>query len=112
MQPNTPNMDLMQQLSTDVKNVEKKFDDRFQEFDNKIDIMNQRMERVLVALSGNDGIDKDDKGLIGKVNTLESRLKVVEKWKDRAVWVLIGATIPASYGVANFVSDILKALKK
>jgi hypothetical protein len=60
-----------------------------------------KITKILSLLQGND-LDKDDKGLVGTVNDIDKRVKTLEKWKDRIVWLLIGLSIPAGVGFSQF----------
>lgn len=68
-----------------------------------------KVSSILTILSGN-GLDKEDKGMIGTQNDHEKRLVSLEKLKDRLVWFLIGITIPASWGLIDIIQKVI--LKK
>lgn len=61
---------------------------------------------IIAFLRGNE-LDKDDKGLVGRVNDLEIRIVSLEKWKDRLFWAMIGMGFPAGVGTWEFVKTII-----
>ena len=76
--------------------------DRIQD---SVDSIDQKLMRIEAFLSGNE-LDREDKGLIGRVNDLEKRVLLLEKWKDRIFWTLIGMGIPAGIGIYNILEKI------
>lgn len=65
--------------------------------------MNGKVDKILHVLTGNP-IDKNDGGMVGNMHKLEQRVTKLEKWKDRVVYMLIGA----SFGAGWTISDILQ----
>lgn len=78
-----------------------------QEIQKQVREVNDKVSRILIMLIGNE-YDKDDKGFIGQVNHLEKRVEVLEKWKDRAIWVFIGMGIPSGVGIWQLLNEIFK----
>lgn len=62
---------------------------------------------ILILLTGNK-IDRDDKGIVGKINSIEKRVETLEKWKDRVFWIVIGMSFPAGVGTWELLSQLLK----
>lgn len=54
--------------------------------------------------------DKDS-GLLKRVKDLESDVEGLQKFNNKLVWVAIGMTIPAVYGLGEFLSKLLITLK-
>lgn len=73
---------------------------------NEIDELKKKLDEVLILLRGN-ALDKSDQGFTGAVNDLENRVSVLEKWKDRVVWMVIGMGIPASVGIIEILKKLL-----
>lgn len=73
---------------------------------NEIDELKKKLDEVLILLRGNT-LDKNDQGFTGAVNDLEKRVSVLEKWKDRVVWMVIGMGIPASVGIIEILKKLL-----
>ena len=71
----------------------------------EVDELKKKLDEVLSLLRGNT-LDKTDQGFIGVVNDLENRVSVLEKWKDRMVWMVIGMGLPASVGIMEILKKI------
>lgn len=69
--------------------------------------IDEKLSRVLDLLTGNK-YDRDDKGFIGVVNALEERVKILEKWRDRAIYVFIGMAFPSGIGVWKIINELVK----
>lgn len=64
-----------------------------------------KVDGLRAFLSGNE-LDKDDRGMVGKVNDLEQRIASLEKWKDRIFFLMIGMGLPAGVGVWEIFKDL------
>jgi len=64
-----------------------------------------KVSKILDIIAGNN-LNKDDKGLTGKVNEHGDRLSTLEKWKDRLIYTVIGMGVPASVGVLEILRKI------
>lgn len=73
--------------------------------DENIQTVDRKVSSILSILSGNE-LDKEDKGLIGTLNHLDERVSKLEKFKDRAMWFVIGLSVPAGFGIADIVTRI------
>lgn len=78
----------------------------------KIDAMEDRLsgiedmqERIYTLLSGNP-INKNDSGIVGRVDKLEERVSKIEKWNTKIWYIAVGISFGAGWGF----SDILKAI--
>jgi hypothetical protein len=67
------------------------------------------LARIETFLKGNE-LDKDDKGLVGRVNSTEERLKSLEKFRDRAIYIGIGMGLPAGIGAWEIVRGLITKL--
>lgn len=70
---------------------------------NDMRALNGKVDKIIDILSGNE-LDKNDSGVVGDVRQLKARVTKLERWKDRVVYVLIGA----SFGAGWTISDILQ----
>lgn len=71
----------------------------------KVDDIDEKVTSILTLLRGN-ALDKSDNGIIGAVDSLERRLAILEKWKDRIVWMVLGMGLPASVGIMEILKKI------
>ena len=69
-----------------------------------------KVDKIIDLLQGNE-FDDDDKGLIGKVNSLETRMRVMEKRDARLIGLIIGLSVPAGAGISNLLASIAEHLK-
>jgi hypothetical protein len=88
-------MDNLSHLEAQVKIV----DEKVREVDHKL-------SRMLMMLTGNE-LDKNDNGFIGQVDQLEKRVKDLEKFRDRAIYLIIGASLTTGFGVGKVIELIL-----
>jgi methionine synthase II (cobalamin-independent) len=63
--------------------------------------------RMLNLLQGNP-LDKDDKGMIGKVSTQGQKINKLEKLMDRGKYMLMGCAVGAGYGIKELIGLIFK----
>lgn len=67
--------------------------------------ISKNVSDILSLLRGNH-LDKNDKGLTGMVDDHDDRLTKLEKFKDRATWMIIGMAAPASWGIIQMLLAI------
>jgi hypothetical protein len=65
-----------------------------------------KTDSILSILQGQE-LDENDHGMIGKTNDMGKRLSRLERFKDRATWLIIGMSIPAGYGITEVLSWVL-----
>jgi hypothetical protein len=53
------------------------------------------------------GLDEEDKGLIGTVRAQGRRLRKLERFKDRGVWLLVGAGITGGWELSAIIKHFL-----
>lgn len=63
----------------------------------------KKVDEVLTLLRG-DGFG--NKGMVSKVEDHNSRIKKLETLKNRATWMLLGASVPSGYGIWEFLKKI------
>lgn len=67
--------------------------------------INTKVTGIIAFLRGNE-LDREDKGLVGRVNDIEKRMENLEKWRDRIFWALIGMGLPAGVGTWELIKTI------
>lgn len=67
--------------------------------------LNQKVDKIIDILSGNE-YDKNDSGLVGDVRQLKIRVAKLERWKDRVIYILIGASFVAGWTIPDILSKI------
>lgn len=75
-----------------------------------VNSMNDNVKKMVILLQGND-FDKNDHGMIGKHTEMEKRLERLEKFKDRAIWVLVTAAAITGLNIFQLIDLIIKAFK-
>lgn len=80
------------------------------ELEDQLRDLQNKVGTLLILLQGNP-LDKNDDGLFGRLLQMEERLKKVENWKQRVAWTFVGMMLPASYGIASFVTTHFFHLK-
>lgn len=85
------------ELKVDVRNV-------------KTEVQNggKKLDSLLYLLGGSE-FDKGG-GLVQKVETMEKRLTKIENLVNKAIWIGIGISIPASVGIVQILGKIISAL--
>lgn len=97
------------QLEKDVKGLHARADicnDRLDKLDLQVIEMNKKVDKILALLIGND-LDKSDVGFIGVAIENKKRIGRLEMFKNRFVWILIGVSLGAGYGLREFVKNVL-----
>lgn len=67
--------------------------------------MEQNLTRILSLLAGNS-LDRNDSGVVGQMAQLKARVEKLEKWKDKAVYTIIGLAFGAGWGISDLLSKI------
>ena len=70
-------------------------------------LVNDNVQEILNCLRGNSRFDKNDDGIIGELRRMNLRVSRLEKWKDRAVYVMIGASAGAGATVWQIIQNII-----
>ena len=75
----------------------------------EISTIDMKVTSILTLLQGNT-IDKDDKGLVGRINRNDLRISKLERMKDKVIWMAVGAGF-AGGGIIGFViQSIIKTV--
>jgi hypothetical protein len=67
--------------------------------------LNTKVDKIIDILSGND-LDRNDSGLVGDVRQLKIRVAKLERWKDRVIYILIGASFVAGWTIPDILNKI------
>lgn len=65
--------------------------------------LNKKVDKIIGMLSGND-LDRNDNGLVGDVRQLKLRVAKLERWKDRVIYFLIGASFAAGWTISDLLT--------
>jgi len=65
--------------------------------------LNGKVDKIINILSGNE-FDKSDNGIVGDVRVLKQRVAKLERWKDRVVYFLIGASFAAGWTISDIIT--------
>lgn len=76
----------------------------------ELSTLTRKVDQILDILVGN-GLT-EEKGLVGKVDEVDERIKKLEKFKDKALWILMGMALPGGVGVAKILGAIAEAIHK
>ncbi len=68
----------------------------------EVNILNSKVDRLLELIRGND-LDVNDLGILGIVNSNKNKIEKLEKLKDKFVWILIGMSMPTSFGILQVI---------
>ncbi len=83
----------------------------FHQLKTQVGDIDDKVDRVLNVLTGNV-LDKSDSGMIGKVKELQVKVISLEKWKDRLVYIIAGASAFGGYGVIEIFKAIASIITK
>lgn len=68
--------------------------------------VNIKVTGIMAFLRGNE-LDREDKGLVGKVNDHEKRIKKIEKQRDVVMYFLAFTSLPTGIGVWELLQKFL-----
>lgn len=72
---------------------------------NEMSQLNKKVDKIIDILSGNE-YDKNDNGVVGDVRQLKIRVAKLERWKDRVIYILIGASFVAGWTIPDILQKI------
>lgn len=87
-------------------------EERIKGVDNKVTLINKNVDLMVILLRGNTEFNKDDKGMIGDVSSLRSRVEKLEKFKDKMFWILITAAGITGLNLWQLLELVINAFKK
>lgn len=79
------------------------------ELEKKMEEMSRNINKILELLTGND-LDPNDNGHIGEIKDLRERVKTLERWKDRALWIMVGMSVTSSFSMAALIGKLVEIL--
>lgn len=80
------------------------------ELEDQMHEIKEKVNTLLMLLQGNP-LDKHDDGLFGEIKKMSERLASLESLKTKVIWIMVGMTGPATYGIAKFVTEHYFKLK-
>lgn len=76
--------------------------DQVQKMDLQLRRMSEKVDTVLVYMVGNE-LDTETGGMIKKFATQEKRIRDLEKFRDRMIWFLTGASVLGGFGLSKVI---------
>lgn len=70
----------------------------------RLGYIEKKVDKILTILSGDKEFDSSDVGLIGEMADIRKRIERLEKWKDRVIYFLIGASFFAGWTIPDLLS--------
>jgi hypothetical protein len=89
-----------------MENEEKKMETLKKE----LELVNKQLNSILTLLKGHE-LDNEEGGMVGQVHGIDKRLVKIETFKDRVIYVAIGVSIPASWGIIDIISKVITAVR-
>lgn len=87
------------------------------DLEEQVKAIDKKVTSILHLLNGTD-LDKSQ-GFLHEFkrekdenDKLEARVSKLERLKDKAIWIMVGTSLPASYGIAKFLGSIIDYLLK
>lgn len=71
----------------------------------KIDSTNKHLDKILEVLTGND-LDATDNGMIGQVKELNARVLKLERFKDKAIYIMVGFSFGAGWAISDIIDKL------
>jgi hypothetical protein len=75
----------------------------------KIGDVDIKVSGVLSLLKGNE-LDKDDRGLLGEVSEIKKEMENLKDFKKKVIYVALGASLPASLGLLEFIRQVMQKI--
>lgn len=82
--------------------------ERIDGVENKIENIDKNVNLMVILLRGNQ-FDSNDKGMIGKQSDQDKRIERLEKFKDKAIWFLVGAGVIGGLNLVQIIDAVRKA---
>lgn len=83
--------------------MEQNFQIELHQMQNDVRQLNGKVDKIIDILSGNE-FDKNDNGVVGDVRQLKARVTKLERWKDRVIYALIGASFGAGWTISDLIT--------
>lgn len=84
--------------------------ERIDGVEEKVNNIDKNVNLMVILLRGNE-FDKSDGGMIGEQTELRRRLDRLEKFKDKMIWVLVGASLVTGLNLVQLIDMVITALK-
>lgn len=82
--------------------------ERIDTVENKIENIDKNVNLMVILLRGNE-FDSNDRGMIGKQSEQDRRIERLEKFKDKMIWVMVGAGVIGGLNLVQVIDMVRKA---
>jgi hypothetical protein len=82
--------------------------ERIDGVEEKIGNIDKNVNLMVILLRGNE-FDSSDRGMIGKQTEQDRRIERLEKFKDKMIWVMIGAGVIGGLNLVQVIDMVRKA---
>jgi len=72
--------------------------------EDKVDTMNTKIDRILIALIGDDL--QMDRGLIAEYKEMRDRISKLEALKNKVIWMAVGAGVAGGVSIVKIIEWI------
>jgi len=72
--------------------------------EDKVDTMNTKIDRILIALIGDDL--QMDRGLIAEYKEMRDRISKLEALKNKVIWMAVGAGVTGGVSIVKIIEWI------
>lgn len=100
----------VKRLERDVKSLYGRIDlcmEKVDKVQDSTEALNDDLKEVLHLLKGNP-LNEKDNGIVGTVIESKAKIEKLEKFKDKVIYVLIGASLTAGYALSDIINKFLK----
>lgn len=69
-------------------------------------LIKEKQNRIILILVGDDMDPTSAKGFAGRLVEVERKVALHDRWKDRALWVIIGISFGSGVGISQMLGLI------
>ena len=84
-------------------------EEQLKHLENQMNELGLKLDHVYRIITGEEF--NEDTSVINRLKTVEQQVESLVKFKEKIMYVAIGAAAPALYGTSKFFELILKALQ-
>lgn len=85
--------------------------DRIDGVEGTLEKVNKNVSLMVILLRGNE-FDSNDRGMIGKQSEQDRRIDRLERFKDKMIWVMVGAGVIGGLNLIQVIEMVKKAFGK
>lgn len=85
--------------------------DRIDGVEGTLEKVNKNVSLMVILLRGNE-FDSNDRGMIGKQSEQDRRIDRLERFKDKMIWVMVGAGVIGGLNLFQLIDMVKKAFGK